>query len=295
MGRSSIYGSLVVLLVVVNAAVAKVQDYFLWDDWGGTWADAEKVLPDGYPGAGTGDDYMCWAAAASNTLEWTGWHGPGDLTNTDAIFGYFQDHWTDDGMPFSVGMGTAWKWWFDGISVATGATRVDVPGGGFYSTADFADSYHVRVSDSRNGRESMVAIDQFLHAGYGTMLDITPLCGDGHVITVWGLQYETDPTINPYYYNGIWVTDSDDDMDNPPYPDNLQYWSIAAYGTTGAARWIVWSDADMYAPDSYGGFLASVYGLERNPDYALVPVPSAVLLGAIGLLYSGRRLKRRTA
>ena len=83
-------------------------------NWGGTYYDAEKTPP------GDSDDEMCWAAAASNVLAWTGW---GDVASvdgadlhtineTDAIFKYFQTHWTDEGgWPID-----AWAWWFSGIN-----------------------------------------------------------------------------------------------------------------------------------------------------------------------------------
>ena len=71
---------------------------------------------------------MCWAAAASNILVWTGW---GDIYSTDEdnIFGYFQDHWTDSGALMEFG----WDWWFDGTNPSqgwSGWSQVDDPGGG---------------------------------------------------------------------------------------------------------------------------------------------------------------------
>ena len=59
------------------------------------------------------DDLMCWAAAASNVLEWTGWGVVGGMTNTDEMFQHFQDHWTDLGGSSEY----AWNWWFDGTVV----------------------------------------------------------------------------------------------------------------------------------------------------------------------------------
>ena len=44
--------------------------YFVYDEWGGTFYDAEKSPTN------TEDDLMCWAAAASNILTWTGWGFP---------------------------------------------------------------------------------------------------------------------------------------------------------------------------------------------------------------------------
>ncbi|MFO8012577.1 MAG: hypothetical protein R6X20_04635, partial [Phycisphaerae bacterium] len=118
----------------------------LTDHWGGTWADAEKVPPDDGPGEdpnvpGTADDYMCWAAVASNLLEWTGWGKTGGMTTADDMFAYFQDHWTDQGGNMYYG----WDWWFDGTNDSPGDpdewSQVDVPGGGFYPSQAFSDYY----------------------------------------------------------------------------------------------------------------------------------------------------------
>lgn len=71
--------SLAALLVVLLATIgtANAGSYYLWDDWGGTWADAEKSTDN------TEDDEMCWAASSSNVLEWTGWGKVGGLTDSD--------------------------------------------------------------------------------------------------------------------------------------------------------------------------------------------------------------------
>ncbi|HUU42822.1 MAG TPA: proprotein convertase P-domain-containing protein, partial [Planctomycetota bacterium] len=62
--------------------------YLLTDFHGGTWSDTEKSPTN------TEDDLMCWAAAASNVLEWTGWGETGGMTTSDQMFAYFQNHWT---------------------------------------------------------------------------------------------------------------------------------------------------------------------------------------------------------
>ena len=89
----AVYLAAGVFLFVVGFADAASIDYFIYDDWGGSWADAEKNT------LSTEDDKMCWAAAASNILEWAGWtgHNEGEIGNTDQMFGYFQNHWTDAG------------------------------------------------------------------------------------------------------------------------------------------------------------------------------------------------------
>lgn len=71
-------------MYVYDASAAELTeanvDYLLTDHWGGAYADAEKTIPD------TDDDLMCWAASASNMLEWSGWGFIGGMGDTDEMF-----------------------------------------------------------------------------------------------------------------------------------------------------------------------------------------------------------------
>ena len=103
--------SLAVLFVVVGTIALLTSSSFadvynIWDTWGGTWADAEKT------NINTDDDLLCWAAATSNILEYTGWGQVGGMTNTDDMFAHFQDHWTDQVGNSYYGF----DWWFDGTN-----------------------------------------------------------------------------------------------------------------------------------------------------------------------------------
>ena len=143
--------------------------YFGYDDWGGTWHDADKTS------SNTEDDLMCWAAAASNILAWTGWGYPSgeSFSGHDDMFGHFQDHWTDNG----GWMDWAWNWWFDGTETSSGS-QVDVPGGGsFWPDYNFADYYYEwdlwdihDETNTWNGSGALPSLDGFLHSGYGVTL-----------------------------------------------------------------------------------------------------------------------------
>ena len=211
--------------------------YMLWDDWGGSWSDAEKVPLDDKEGnpppdrPGDEDDLMCWAAAASNVLEWTRWGLVSGMSNTDEIFQHFQDHWYDNGsMPEY-----AWHWWFDGTEIVPNSNYsfVDVPGGGnFWPTDTFTDWYQEQETPS----EALEAIDTFLHDGYGVTLAIYTDADKAHAITCWGFNY--DPMrarVDPDYYVGVWVTDSDDDKDQFFPPNRLRYYEVAY--NSSASRW----------------------------------------------------------
>ena len=122
--------------------------YLLFEHWGGTWSDAEKSPTN------TEDDLMCWAAASSNVLAWTGWGQVGGMTNADQMFAYYQNHWTDEGGT----MAFAWNWWFDGLNpqaaakVATALLRIEnsnfsnavsVGSGVFEYKIDYGPGYRV--------------------------------------------------------------------------------------------------------------------------------------------------------
>ncbi len=246
-------------LIASTADTPTGSSYMLIDNWGGNWADAEKLPPDdgvGNPGPpfdpNEEDDLMCWAAAASNILEWSGWGFVSTFDNTDDMFQEFQDHWVDDGGVANAG----WNWWFDGTDPGGGA--IDVTGGGnFWPSYTFSNYYHQYDAGTDDPDMSLQKIDDWLHAGYGVTLSIKD---GGHAITVWGYNYDSgvDKSTNPNgHYLGIWITDSDDDKDLLNPPDVLQYYEVEYDATIN--RWRM---------PNYGGgwFIRTVRVLEPFPD-----------------------------
>lgn len=225
---------------------ASVVNYFGYDQFGGTWYDAEKT-----PG-NTQDDLMCWAAAASNLLRWTGWAA--GFSGEDSMFAHFQDHWKDVGGYTSEG----WAWWFDGQD----RPDVDVSGGGgFYTSYNFSDYYHGYSADL----DAMPKVAEYLHAGYGVSIGVRPSGTGGHAITAWGYRYDdvTDTIL------GIWVTDSDDDKSSDTPPDVLAYYDVTQTGGT-------WYLNDFYGADWW---IDDVWALEK-----FVPEPSTLALSLVFLL-----------
>ena len=230
---------LVVLMGLSTGAMALT--YFGYDDFGGTWHDAEKSSDN------TDDDLMCWAAASANVLTWTGWGTAAGFADTDAAFGHFLDHWTDQGGNIFYGV----DWWFDGVNDTQGVpgwSQVDVPGGGGFwdPPYDVVDYAHWTSDDAA----AMATIDNHLHSGYGVGLSVAgPMA---HAITVWGYDYDEAGN-----YLGVYVTDSDDDKGgNAPRPDSLRYYDIVASG----GRWYL---QDYYG--TYDTYISEVYGLDRYP------------------------------
>lgn len=198
--------------VLVRPTKIALNGFQLHKRFGGKYHDAEKK-----PG-NRQDDEMCWGAAASNVLAWTGWGRVGNLTNTDQIFRYFQRHWTDQGGDAMYG----WNWWFDGIDRSRwqgpGWARVDVPGGGFYSTNLFNSAFRTQGND----QQVISSLNQYLRSGYGTTLGIlTP--GGGHEIACWGVTFRAG---SPSNIVGVWVSDSDDNMQMRNAPNRLRYYGV---------------------------------------------------------------------
>ena len=238
-------------------ALSTDPSYFLWDDWGGTWSDVEKIPPSDGVGnpvdspdeppldPAEEDDVLCWAAVCSNVLEWTGWGLVDGMWNADEMFEEFKEHWTDD-----YGKGEkGWNWWFDGTDPGGGV--IDVGGGGDYwdpVTYPFADYWTQEDSDE----DALAAIDTYLHDGRGVYLSV-----DGHAITCWGFNY--DPA-DPDYYVGIHVTDSDDDKDiPPPSPNSLRYYEVEY--DSGDERWYL---QDYWGTDTV--YIHRVEGLLQFPS-----------------------------
>lgn len=216
--------------------------YLLYAHYGGWWCDAEKTK------ANTEDDLMCWAAAASNVLTWTEWGKVSGMTNTDQMFAYFQNHWTDEGGLMEFG----WTWWFYGYNPyqgVSGWSQVDVAGGNFWPSYTFGSYYHRTATDS----QALSAIASYLQAGYGVTLGIYG--PGGHAITCWGYNYNPS---NPSEYYGLWITDSDDNKNSNSPPDVLHYYEVAYSG----GRW--------YLQNYYGSnawYIGEVMALEPFPGY----------------------------
>lgn len=245
--------------------------YRNFDNFGGYWCDAEKTADD------TDDDLMCWAAAASNMLEYTGWGLTSGMWDSDANFEHFNDHWEDQGALISIGV----RWWFDGtvpsnypddppyIGGAASWAEVDVAGGGEFWTPTYDYTSYLHTSSSGNRMET---IDSYLHNGWGVGLGIYD---GGHAITCWGVNYDTDydqETEWEDYYVGIWVTDSDDDKGKNSWedvPNRLRYYEVDYHDSA----WYI---------QGYGGgnwFIDGVYGLE--------PFPTTRPVASAGASYTG--------
>ena len=253
-------------VISFTADIPTGSSYMLIDNWGGSWCDAEKD-------PGPDDDILCWAATASNMLEWTGWGFVSTFDDTDDMFQEYQDHWTDEGYVLGYGL----VWWFDGtvIDLGAGWASVDVPGSGDFWDPPYA---YVTYSAEYLGSDSLQHIDSYLHNGMAVGLGIH---NGGHVITCWGFNY--DPGVNkstdPHnYYKGVWVSDSDDNKNVWNPPDMLRYYEVAYHD----GKWYM---------DNYGGgwYIDEVIGLAPFPGNRPVANAGASYTGSEGsaIVFSG--------
>lgn len=251
-------------------AIPRGVRYMGYEQWGGTWADVEKDANNA-----SEESLLCWAFAAANILDWTGWGHTGGLDNADDMFAYIRDHWENEtGLPIYP-----WRWWFDGVNYAPShAAGPDVPGGGgFYPNED---SGPLTLNET-NKALAMFTLDWYMRDGWGATLFIF---GPGrHVITAWGFNYNPD---DPSEYYGVWVTDSDDDMDDPTAPDRLRYYEVIRHGAPEVGVSDGWFLQGFY--DSNDWFIQAVQLLERRP----VPEPATAALLAAGALLALRRRRQ---
>ena len=242
------------------STAASASSYYLWNDYGGNFYDAEKSPNN------SEDDLMCWAASASNVLTWTGWARA--FSSEDKVFEYFQDHWTDQGGNALYG----WEWWFSGTHSppppSSGYSYVDYPGGGgFWKDENFAKHYKSEGDTSL----AMSSLSGFLRAGYGVVLWIWDGGQGSHQVTAWGYAYDA---MNGYL--GVYITDSDDGMYAEDAADELRYYGVSFRNGNKGKKW--------YLSDAYADWhIYEVQGLERYPA-ATVPVPPAVWLLCSGLI-----------
>lgn len=249
------FGVIFMLSTLWTAVDGYASTYYLWDDWGGTWADADKTSQIDE------DDKMCWAAAASNILEWTGWGNV--VGDTDQIFEYFQDKWSNAGGLSYYG----WQWWFTGDNYHQGDTgwaQETENGGGFWSSEYDFDNF---IAFTSNDEYAMNWAAFFLENGYGTVLSLTNDITDAkHAITLWG--YGVDDS-------NIWIeiTDSDDG-----------FYGLSQYSISQTSdRWEL-----QYYNNEDGWYISSVQGLAASP----APEPSNFFLFGLALITGAGFLRR---
>lgn len=258
-----------VALILLSWANAFASTYFVYDDWGGTWTDVDK--------SGADDSSLCWAAASSNVLNYTGW---GAVAGSSAaeLFGYFNNAFSDGGSIENY----AYEWWFSGNYAAQGtsgwAQVEDLTAGAFYADLDVDDYMRTQTAGFNGFSNALSLIDAWMKQGYGVSLGIYNAYYGGHSITAWGFEYDAAGN-----YTGIYVTDSDD---NGWGYYGLQYYDLSLVD----GFWYLDGNDGYYDGDV--DYISDVVGLKIMPT--AVPVPSSLLLTLSGVLFcAGVGMRRR--
>lgn len=253
--QTTAFLSLALIVLMSASAAGKQYEYRIDLKYGGSWRDCEKSR------GNKNDDWLCWAAAASNVLAWTGW-GKG-FRDEDTILKYFSEHWQDkpDGSPRA-----AWKWWFTGSGPTSGA-QVRVPGGGFWKNVGFPNYYWrnrvgalYRGIGQNNIRRQSYVLKRVLDEGYGVAIQIVrPLENKrrkSHMITLWGYRYSK---ANPFA--GILITDSDDNKrikSGSHAKNRLRYFPVTR--RADGMWWFRYRDQDWK--------ILAAYALQRRAAYS---------------------------
>lgn len=222
------------------------------------WFDAEKDSDS------TEDDELCWAASAANILAWSGWNA--GYSTEDAIFDFF-----DAQTPIDVGgwQHYGWKFWFDGTENPGGYGHfVGSSHTGFYSTAEYNAALDQHWNDDHL---AMAVAEDWLKNNYGVGLAVKS-SAFYHAITLWGIDIN-DSTGE---YEGMWITDSDNDKyGSDPRPNTINYYQVS------------YNDTDkVWEMPGYGGArIVEMDALRMNP----IPEPGTIVLFALGLLAIGMR------
>lgn len=157
-----------------------------------------------------GDENLCWAAASSNILTYTGWAAQAGFNSTDDLFETFIDSFTDEGGNVFYGVG----WFFNGIA-GQGSAQPAAGTGGYLPQYYYGELVENFDLDTTGASGLKTAYDR-LRDGYGVALSTDIYRGatneGGHAITCWG--FVTDiryPDTNKLHYKSVFVTDSDSD------------------------------------------------------------------------------------
>lgn len=177
--------------------------------------DAEKEFTDVAEGEIASDANLCWAAASSNMLRFSGWGSEAGFRTEDDLFGSFISAFTDAGGSYTYGL----DWFFNGYYAMQGNdgwAQLRAPGeSGKYLSEYPADSLYQTYEISNhidNLRPVLDALERDCAVGISIGNYLSSFRIGGHAITLWGYLHDT--SASPYSkeaYPAIFISDSDSD------------------------------------------------------------------------------------
>lgn len=252
------------------------------------WYDANKTLA-------PGDDNLCWAASASNILNW--WQDryviPSGTPTGEAVWTTFKDSFTDLGGNASY----AFQWWLSGDYPPAGQEgwsqlKEGAAEGGYYRSI-FSENQAFFLTSAYNATSysasSQYILDR-LNAGYGLTLGIGDTLGEtAHAITLWGVEYDDQTSLLTKMY----LTDSDDLQYG--YHSSNGIFEVACYTGEDGGLYFQTTEDGWYHREDRNFFISGVYGLSTDVGnaLALIPEPGTATLSLAALLWLAWKRRRQ--
>lgn len=156
------------------------------------------------------DDDFCWAAAASNTLQYAGWLEPTGFGDSDDLLDQIAVDFTEGPLDTISGYG----WFLNGFcKTFKGTARIKNKGSGAYMRDYPGECLTEEVVFSSEPVKELRLLQQRLREGFGVGVDVRFPSGAVHAVSCWG--YINDPSFDetdPKHYSALIISDSDSDM-----------------------------------------------------------------------------------
>lgn len=187
-----------------------------------SFIDAEKQYYYDYDDTEDSDEELCWAAATSNILWYTGWGKQAipEAESCDDIFDIFTERFSDRGGDILFGL----QWFFNGYNAAHDWEDWSVVDDGTYGSFTgylpeyCADAISRRIEATRQAGSLRSAFDA-LKEGAGVAMAVgwyrsSGSRNGGHAITLWGYVRDTSylDRCDPDAYTAMLISDSDSDV-----------------------------------------------------------------------------------
>ena len=187
-----------------------------------------------------GDENMCWAAASSNILTYTGWAAQAGFNSADDLFEEYIASFSDGAGSVFYGFG----WFFNGIVGTENVAQPTAGTGAFLSQYFYRDVAEIVDIDS-DGAVNFGTLYDRLHDGCGVSLGVNIYGPNGfeggHSVSCWG--FVTDiryPSYDKRRYKSVLITDSDSDkyyvqdgMDRRDADDVMSLYALEPFEQNG--------------------------------------------------------------